>query len=422
MARISKAQKEEIREQILDSAYRLFMAFNLYANQPLTELQIVCNTFLRTIQSPVIKGTIQNPDSSTTYIYEETHRRVEGNNAYEITGKSDNGTSNTLQHNANRTVPRGFRGLGKHGELLAIIDLGNNSKSGREISLLVSSSVPIEHKKIVEMNSQYQFIENASAFVGNYTGLAEYCMGSYWLQSPAYLQLIDDQWKPAQKIDNVSGIQSIPGFIAFYESDPVQLAKNSVYGAHLSRHPYQNGVSFTPLSNSTSGKIAGIVPYGYNPHTDSHKMCFIDLDSPSKAEFIGSSGIPTGINIPGPGSVESREDPVPLFGIPAEYGTPTYISLYKQTEETTQFIINFVTPGGEYWVKIFTDTGQLLYSFQTHTELSSNVSRRDEAFLYKTIVKTTPDEETQGPPPTYGNLYVLHTAAPGFEVWEPLSP
>ncbi|HPB87836.1 MAG TPA: hypothetical protein PLP59_09965 [Thermotogota bacterium] len=397
-------------------------AFNLYATQPLTELQIVCNTFLRTIQSPDIKGTIQNPDSSTTYIYEENHRRVEGNNAYEITGKSVNGTSNTLQYNANRTVAQGFRNLGKKGLQYMIIDLGNNSKEGQQVSFLVIGTVPVEHKKIVEMNDQYQFIENTSAFVGNYTGLAEYCMGSYWLQSPAYLQIIDDQWKPAQKIDNVSGIQSLPGFIAFYESDAVQLAKNSVYGAHLSRHPYQNGVSFTSLSNNINGKIAGIVPYRYDPQTDSHTMCFIDLDSPSKAEFIGSNGIPTGINIPGPGSIEMREDPLPLFGIPAEYGTPTYISLYKQTDEMTQFIINFVTPGGEYWIKIFTDTGQLLYSFQTHTELSASVGERDEAFLYKTVVKTTPDEETQGSPLTYGNLYVLHTAAPGFEVWEPLNP
>jgi hypothetical protein len=392
--------------------------FYLYASQPLTELRIACNTFLRTIQNPEIKETVQNPDSSTTYMYEEIHRRVEGNNAYEISGTSINGTSNTLLLNASRSVPPGFRSLGRKGGQYDIVALANNSKSAYEISFLAVGTVPFEHRKIVEMDKQYQFVENASRFVGNYTGLAEYCMGSYWIQSATYVQLINDEWVPTQKIDNVPEKQSVPGHIAFYESDAVQLAKNTVYGAHLSRHPYENGVSFTPLS----GNIAGIVPYGYNPLSDSHSMCFIDLSSPFQAAFIGSNGIVTGIQIPAPGSTEMREDPVPLFGLPVEYGTPTYIGLYKKTDEMTQFSINFAKSDGSYWVKIFTDTGQLLYSFQTHTELSQTVVERDEDYFYQTIVKTTPDEETQGPPLTYGNVYVLHTSVPGFEVWEPIDP
>jgi hypothetical protein len=392
--------------------------FYLYASQPLTELRIGCNTFLRTIQNPEIKETVQNPDSSTTYLYEETHRRVEGNNAYEIAGTNINGNSNTLLYNVNRSVLPGFRSLGKKGGQYNIIALANNSKAAYEISFLALGTVPFEHRKIVEMDKQYQFVENASRFVGNYSGLAEYCMGSYWIQSAAYIQLINNEWVPTQKIDNVTETQSVPGHIAFYESDAVQLAKNTVYGAHLSRHPYENGVSFAPLS----GNIAGIVPYGYDPLSDSHSICFLDLSSPFQTAFIGSNGIATGIQIPAPGSTIMREDPVPLFGIPVEYGTPTYIGLYKKTDETTQFIINFVKPDGSYWVKIFTDTGHLCYSFQTHTELSQSVVERDEDYFYQTIVKTAPDEETQGAPLTYGNLYVLHTSAPGFEVWEPLDP
>lgn len=103
-----------------------------------------------------------------------------------------------------------------------------------------------------------------------------------------------------------------------------------------------------------------------------------------------------------------------LFDIPLSDGLLfDVITKSLDDDETVYFIVTTIKNETEYWVNIYSQAGEKLDAFKTH-DLSSSDTRfisREEVF-YKVLIDTNFH--------TDDNIYVMHSAFPGIQVWEPI--
>ena len=99
-----------------------------------------------------------------------------------------------------------------------------------------------------------------------------------------------------------------------------------------------------------------------------------------------------------------------LFDIPLSDGMMIdVITNVLDDDETVHFIVTTVKNETEYWVNIYSQSGERLYAFKTH-DLNDLEQTSGETIFYQVVMASSwPDDK----------LYIIHSEFPGVQVWAP---